>query len=100
MNDRPRGLGRGLSALLGEPISTSFGQREQRAPEPAPQPFVPVSTASVGAPAPTVNHIPTPPVSTVTPFPMAPAATFPPASAPEPLVVAPAPVTLPPTMIA
>ncbi len=126
MNDRPRGLGRGLSALLGEPISTSFGQQrpdprvEPRPPEPAPaaqppapQPFTPVSTSSFGATSPTpVNHNSGPtftappaapvtlPTSTVTPFPSAPTATFPPASVPEPLVVVPAPVTLPPSMIA
>ncbi len=111
MSDRPRGLGRGLSALLGEPLSTSFGQRpEPRPPEPAPtpQPFVPVSTSSFGGTSPTpVNHnaapAGTPPVSapsTVTPFPTAPAATFPPASVPEPLVVAPAAVKLPASIIA
>ena len=106
MNDRPRGLGRGLSALLGEPMSTPFGQqREPRAPEPAPpaQPFTPVSTSSFGGASPTpVNQNPAPetPVaaaSNVAPFPATP---FPPASVPEPLVVAVAPVTLPPSMIA
>ncbi|MDX2234791.1 MAG: ParB/RepB/Spo0J family partition protein [Hyphomonadaceae bacterium] len=68
MNDRPRGLGRGLSALLGEPMSTSFGQpKEQRPPAPAAAPpsqpapanpyaagaaFTPVSTSSFAAAAP------------------------------------------------
>ena len=107
MNDRPRGLGRGLSALLGEPLSTSFGQtpRDVRPPEPAPQPFTPVSTSSFGAASPTpVNHNagqgiapPASPASNVAPFPATP---FPPASTPEPLVVAPAPVALPPSMVA
>lgn len=119
MNDRPRGLGRGLSALLGEPISTGFGQgntaRDPRPPEPpapitppptapaatpaAPTSFAPVSTGSFGA-APT----PAPTPATVTPFPgptvTPPAAPPVTASAPPPISVAPAPVALPPSMVA
>jgi len=79
MNERPRGLGRGLSALLGE---TAFGHSQPRAPEPAAQPdapppasyapqpaapaypaqsFTPVSTYAPVEPAPTtVTQFPTP----------------------------------------
>ncbi|MGE0046420.1 MAG: ParB/RepB/Spo0J family partition protein [Hyphomonadaceae bacterium] len=35
MNDRPRGLGRGLSALLGEPVRTADFQRDRPANAPA-----------------------------------------------------------------
>jgi ParB family chromosome partitioning protein len=102
MNDRPRGLGRGLSALLGE--SSGFGQpREQRAPEPPPQPprpqnFTPVATPGY-TPAAPVNVAPSPapaqPQATVTPFPSQPAA--PPTPAP---VVAPQTAALPPSVVA
>ncbi|TPW06271.1 MAG: hypothetical protein FD124_1799, partial [Alphaproteobacteria bacterium] len=42
MNERPRGLGRGLSALLGE---TAFGHSQPRAPEPPPQAAQPAAPA-------------------------------------------------------
>ena len=83
MNERPRGLGRGLSALLGE---TAFGHSQPRAPEspplaaqpaayapaapapsyPAPS-FTPVSTHAPAAPETpptTVTPFPTPPIQT------------------------------------
>ena len=93
MNDRPRGLGRGLSALLGE---TSFGHARQpapeaRPPEPAPAPpvssFTPVSTHQPPEP-------PAPPVTpptTVTPFPT---------PTPTPSVPPETAAALPPTVVA
>jgi len=92
MNDRPRGLGRGLSALLGEPL----GAREPRPPEPAPQPpqaFTPVATPGY-APTPVSvapTQPPAPPSSTVTPFPQP--------LAPTP-TVAPQTAALPPSVVA
>jgi ParB family transcriptional regulator, chromosome partitioning protein len=122
MNDRPRGLGRGLSALLGEPIS--FGQTKE-APRPAPAPaapgpvsapqpvssappqtaFTPVATPGYTPPqpqpqpevyAPPPQPAPEPPpTATVTPFPtpVAPAT-------PAPPVVQPETAALPPTVVA
>jgi ParB family transcriptional regulator, chromosome partitioning protein len=65
MNDfaRPRGLGRGLSALLGEPVKADFGtpapQRETPANAPAwIPPAAPVEEAR--APAPNVFELPKP----------------------------------------
>jgi ParB family transcriptional regulator, chromosome partitioning protein len=60
MNDRPRGLGRGLSALLGEPIANAFGS--QPAPARVPETEQPV------APAFTPVAL-TPSSDVVTPFP-------------------------------
>jgi ParB family chromosome partitioning protein len=92
MNDRPRGLGRGLSALLGE--SGGFGQPRERAPDPRPpqtapppQAFTPVATPGY-APA---SPAPEPPPSTVTPFPQ------PPTPAPQPAAQTAA---LPPSVVA
>ena len=100
MNDRPRGLGRGLSALLGE--SSGFGQPRERAPapEPAPKPPEPATPSPAFTPVATpgyapVNHNPTPaPPSTVTPFPTP---TPPPAAQPAPAAPQAA---LPPSVVA
>lgn len=52
MNDRPRGLGRGLSALLGEPIATALGNAPARptqiAAPPAASAFAPVNVGAGG----------------------------------------------------
>ncbi len=115
MNDRPRGLGRGLSALLGEPMGTAFGQppreapKEPRPPEPASAavnpyapatPFTPVATTGYTPP---VNHTPPAPAAStvVTPFPT-PAAPQPqaPAAALPPVTVTPDTAALPPTVVA
>jgi ParB family chromosome partitioning protein len=60
MNDRPRGLGRGLSALLGEPISTRYAPEAEPAPQPTPPPpFEPVTIGgAVVTPFPTPPSIP------------------------------------------
>jgi ParB family chromosome partitioning protein len=87
---RPRGLGRGLSALLGEPVRTeppkpanSFGQPEPEAPrapiEPPRNVFeLPITNSQPQAPAPA-------PVAPVVSEPVAP----PVAAAPAPVAVAP-----------
>ena len=68
---RPRGLGRGLSALLGEPVKTE-----------APKPAAPAAaTAEPLRPIEPPRNVFELPVTTVTPQPAAPAAT-PPAAAP------------------
>jgi ParB family transcriptional regulator, chromosome partitioning protein len=95
MNERPRGLGRGLSALLGE---TAFGHSQPRAPEPPPQPVQPaaVAPAPVAPPvfAPVSTHPTEPaPATTVTPFPT-------PSAPPTPTVPPETAAALPPTVIA
>jgi ParB family chromosome partitioning protein len=72
MNERPRGLGRGLSALLGEPIANAFGGPAPAAPG---RPSAPVTVRPEGSNEPGL----------VTPFP-----------APVPsIAVAPAPISIP-----
>lgn len=95
MNDRPRGLGRGLSALLGE---TSFGHAAPRAPEPPPRqetaPLQPAAYAPVEPPAFT-------PVSTYTPpEPVAPPTTVTQFPTPTPSVPPETAAALPPTVVA
>ncbi|MDZ4775176.1 MAG: ParB/RepB/Spo0J family partition protein [Alphaproteobacteria bacterium] len=95
MNDRPRGLGRGLSALLGE---TSFGHSQPRAPEPQPRVEPPAPQPAAYAPieppafTPVSTHTPPEPVApptTVTQFPT-----------PTPSVPPETAAALPPTIIA
>jgi ParB family chromosome partitioning protein len=76
MNDRPRGLGRGLSALLGEPISTALAPNPPSALAPSPQPVAPPPLTPFEAPPMPSAFAPIPvapaPVDNVTPFPIAP----------------------------
>lgn len=97
MNERPRGLGRGLSALLGE---TAFGHSQPRAPEPSPQPDAP--PAASYAPQPAAPAYPAQsftPVSTYAPVEPAPTTVtqFP---TPTPSVPPETAAALPPTVIA
>ncbi|MBL8549901.1 MAG: ParB/RepB/Spo0J family partition protein [Hyphomonadaceae bacterium] len=85
MNDRPRGLGRGLSALLGEPVRTSDFDRP--APAPAwrgPDPKV-VELSSHQVPQPPQSGFQQPPIHAQPIPPQAP----PVASAPPPQASAP-----------
>src|SRR5262249_29675727 len=88
---RPRGLGRGLSALLGEPVKADFGAPPARetAPQSTPQP-APAAHAWSQPIQPAPQPAPTPPPANVVELPVA---HQPPAPEPAPVQTAAAPTS-------